>query len=651
MEKCPTIQKAGLDGRRFLVYTLAATGTPLSTRSSYHEASPSTSSLKLVSMTTIESYVYHSLPSGDFIRLLILEPGTDDEVLKGTLHIAPLDEVQVFEAISYVWGSSDKACTILCNERTIRITANLRDTLKQVRLSNERRILWADSICINQSDSKEKGSQVGLMWKIYSKAETVLVCVGVEECGNGPHVVSLLADMNVMIEDTFTKISLSPNTFPFPDEDDPLFFDERWKSLTALIRCPWFQRGWVVQEAGLAERAQILWGAVKIDWNSFLKTLFWLTNRAPSLMHKFEVYMSPLHLESMAKRNKRVIQTMYVEEPLTALHLLSLARDLKLTDERDRVYAFAAFAERVSQQPLRLILDYDRSFLDIYQDFAREYLISYKDLDLLNYVQHNDSELLSPSGPTSWVPRWDVNITNFNVLFNTFPKLTSRSGLSFDPVILSDSVLRVRGVIFDSVHFTSDCMTYETDTTTAIAGIWNSLSNIQVDLQYPQDYLHFAFYSAFDLGRAPPGHPTSWPHDLEKYLLQLAEAGANFGEHVLSSCQGVTHCTSKSLAKEICQHCGGRRFLVSDRGYFGLGPGLVEKGDLCCIIFGAKTPFILRCTAVPGQFRLVGEAYIISKKAFDFNTDPEYVKFFMLGREETKDWVQWDIQEQDIIIY
>jgi hypothetical protein len=264
-------------------------------------------------MTAMDGYVYPPLPRGDFIRLLILEPGTDDEVLKGALHVAPLDEGPEFEAISYVWGNPDKSCTILCNGRTIGITVNLRDTLQQVRLPNERRTLWADSICINQSDSKEKGHQVGLMWKIYSKAEIVLICVGVEECGNGPRASSLLTDVNAMIEDTFTKISLSPNTFPFPDEDDPLFLDERWTSITTLIRCPWFQRGWVIQEAGLAKRAQILWGAVKIDWESFLKTVFWVINKAPSLMYKFEVYMSPLHLESMAKRNKRVIQTMYVE--------------------------------------------------------------------------------------------------------------------------------------------------------------------------------------------------------------------------------------------------------------------------------------------------------------------------------------------------
>jgi hypothetical protein len=134
------------------------------------------------------------------------------------------------------------------------------------------------------------------------------------------------------------------------------------------------------------------------------------------------------------------------------------------------------------------------------------------------------------------------------------------------------------------------------------------------------------------------------------YLLQLAEAGANFGEHTLGSYQGVTHNKGENLRKEIWRHCAGRRFFVSERGYFGLGPGLVEEGDLCCIIFGAKTPFILRSTEVTGQFKLVGEACIISKQAYTMKSDPEYVGFTMLGREETKDWVKWDMQEQDIII-
>ncbi|PMD53878.1 HET-domain-containing protein, partial [Hyaloscypha bicolor E] len=40
------------------------------------------------------------------------------------------------------------------------------------------RSLWADAVCINQRDNKEKGHQVALMAKIYSNANCVLVWLG-----------------------------------------------------------------------------------------------------------------------------------------------------------------------------------------------------------------------------------------------------------------------------------------------------------------------------------------------------------------------------------------------------------------------------------------------------------------------------------------
>jgi hypothetical protein len=40
------------------------------------------------------------------------------------------------------------------------------------------RPLWADAICINQSDQKEKAIQVSMMGKIYSNAQTVIVWLG-----------------------------------------------------------------------------------------------------------------------------------------------------------------------------------------------------------------------------------------------------------------------------------------------------------------------------------------------------------------------------------------------------------------------------------------------------------------------------------------
>ncbi len=40
----------------------------------------------------------------------------------------------------------------------------------------------------------------------------------------------------------------------------------------------------------------------------------------------------------------------------------------------------------------------------------------------------------------------------------------------------------------------------------------------------------------------------------------------------------------------------------------GLGPAILRKGDLCCVLFGAQVPFILR--SVGENYQLVGETYV-----------------------------------------
>jgi len=52
----------------------------------------------------------------------------------------------------------------------------------------------------------------------------------------------------------------------------------------------------------------------------------------------------------------------------------------------------------------------------------------------------------------------------------------------------------------------------------------------------------------------------------------------------------------------------GRRFFVSEKGYFGLAPADVQKGDLTCILAGSPVPFIIR--KMEKSFTLVGESCI-----------------------------------------
>ncbi|KAF6814341.1 ankyrin and het domain protein, partial [Colletotrichum plurivorum] len=213
------------------------------------------------------------LSPGEFIRYIILEPGSGFDPLVCSLHDSHVD-VAIFEAISYVWGTPYRHRTLICDGKTLMITANLQDALRRVCLPDRPRTLWADSVCINQDDPRERGHQVGLMSRLYSRAEQVLVCIGWDPEGRAPEATSLVEEVCSRVLATYPTIDLSPASFPDPQANDSLARDRRWDSLALLIATDWFKRGWVVQEGGLARAAVILWGSSEIPWLAFMRT--WL---------------------------------------------------------------------------------------------------------------------------------------------------------------------------------------------------------------------------------------------------------------------------------------------------------------------------------------------------------------------------------------
>lgn len=51
-----------------------------------------------------------------------------------------------------------------------------------------------------------------------------------------------------------------------------------------------------------------------------------------------------------------------------------------------------------------------------------------------------------------------------------------------------------------------------------------------------------------------------------------------------------------------------RRFIVTEQGFYGLGPQLVREGDIVAVIPGLRVPFILR--SVQQKYKWVGAAYV-----------------------------------------
>ena len=108
-----------------------------------------------------------------------------------------------YEAISYTWDgqvpSPDHAisCAIKedgsVREEALQLTKNSSEALRRFRLRHGFRLLWIDSVCIDQSNPQEKSHQVVLMSEIYAHAKLVLVWLGPDPTSNGKRIFDFLA--------------------------------------------------------------------------------------------------------------------------------------------------------------------------------------------------------------------------------------------------------------------------------------------------------------------------------------------------------------------------------------------------------------------------------------------------------------------------
>src|SRR5689334_18350238 len=97
-------------------------------------------------------YSYSSLKP-DTIRLLGLMPHEDENApIQCRLLRYPLQEsgerVHLYEALSYVWGCSDKPHSISIDGYHLPVTANLHTALLHLRDRFMERTIWVDAVCI-----------------------------------------------------------------------------------------------------------------------------------------------------------------------------------------------------------------------------------------------------------------------------------------------------------------------------------------------------------------------------------------------------------------------------------------------------------------------------------------------------------------------
>ncbi|EON68311.1 hypothetical protein W97_07569 [Coniosporium apollinis CBS 100218] len=267
----------------------------------------------------------------DQIRLLKLHPGSGTMDLRCTLIIRAastpryaddpepgliLKVAEPYDALSYYWGPKRGGffIEILAGSEAHRvaITPNLEAALRQLRSEQTYRLLWVDALCIDQEDENEKSSQIGKMSQIYNGAEHVRVWLGVEE-----------GDSAKAME--FVKKCLDLDDFDRLVRDS--FASKEWAALSALMRRPWFNRRWIIQEIALAKRATLHCGKDSVPWREFADVI--------SLLERNQYEIRQLFRESTAFRNHPDYFGDLTE--LGAVRLVSAAENLFRKSEDGRI--------------------------------------------------------------------------------------------------------------------------------------------------------------------------------------------------------------------------------------------------------------------------------------------------------------------------
>jgi hypothetical protein len=238
--------------------------------------------------------------------------------------------------------------------------------------------------------------------------------------------------------------------------------------------------------------------------------------------------LSLLHTDSYIARNSREVisilpRNIYLSKTsLDFLQILNPARLFGIKLDHDRVYAFLSVATgakgRIDLQP-----DYTVPAVDIYADVARQYLRAARDVNLLCFVQYTNSTIIQSNVP-SWVPRWDLNLFDiavFNLSLSTYISLSLPSSPGNLPLLVSDDILKVRGVIFDHVSFTSDLLS-RTASVDDICNLWGLVSRPGASCPYLRSYKAMAFVQALSFGVSYDDR-RSWKRCERTYIRLLNE--------------------------------------------------------------------------------------------------------------------------------
>jgi hypothetical protein len=599
-------------------------------------------------------------------------------------------------ALSYMWGEKFPgeiypAVPILLDGDVWQVTRSLASALICLRQDNSDVYVWADALCINQSDDEEMGSQIRRMRDIYAHASKTKVWLGENEASE--KIMQSIYEFGTLAIDSglFDAMGMLRKARDAGQKLEQEKYHERINGLvTELVKTPkvlqfplvdfrkfseipYWSRVWILQEVAVSSEAEFMYGKSPVHLpillfraaTAFVTVLIPRSNKASgaafSVADCVQAFIGRRNFSSLPiglskeynqvpKRRRNLLQL------LSAAHTSFVAKPwvrTEATEPKDRVFALLGLAEDF--ELFQDALEYSMTVEEVYCRTA-SIIISNGEVDLLVYCQpchtpEDEPKTRNPLLPT-WVPDWNTQILHpcnglpFESLFCASGPIDTTSHFP-PPKILDHNLnhLQLRGLIIDTIELAGTPWTPEKHQDSDFNRMHTYFEEIRLGCMESDRRLK---ESGFDIYTDPSTRAAA------PYLVPFADRPGNLdGNHfedsrsawkkghtewkqfLESAIEGKIQQTTPS--EESIAYIGAmrdmhsRRAFLSKLGYVGLAPQTMILGDVICIFAGAKYPYIIRkCPGDDQLFQLVGEAYVHGIM---------YGEVFQRGEFSEWDWV------------
>lgn len=284
-------------------------------------------------------------------RLLKLSGSQNGEIDRELYHAA--FDSEPYEALSYTWGGPELVEIIKVNNKTLRVTGNLYAALLRLQVPGKGRVLWIDAICIDQTSEADRSRQVSRMRDVFGNACQVIVWLGKATLEIDKFMSWLRQHEKASRGDADARI-----------KDEQILLGAR-----TLLRRPWFNRVWIIQEIANARSSVIYAGGQHISASLFAEVMVTLEEEVdPHCLSVLNLMQQPL--EGILQQR---------EENDLAKLLLKFQK-CKASDERDKIYALRGLSTDL-HDTLELYPDYSQSTTDVVGKAVR-YLFEIRDCSI-----------------------------------------------------------------------------------------------------------------------------------------------------------------------------------------------------------------------------------------------------------------------------